>query len=363
MERLVPFKITYFNKKAFLTSFGIILLGFSAFSQTSSSTDGWVNSDHKPENLMGVKQGWFVGGDVGPNLFYGAVTKYNNYPKPKDFKTSFGRAFSLYGGKKFKFGLSAEAQLFKGTIQGYKVSPPIYNRKFLGDVLDYSVSAKYNLSQMFFREKQDRKFWNRLGVYATVGFGQVFYRSILYKLANNNQWYVEKATGYHTKGVDSAGVGSGGGVVTTKTKRSSSFILPVGCKVNFRLNKRADIVLDVYYVNVFARSMDSWVRPWIHDDKYLYTGIGLCLNLGRTDEDEPPTEQRFLRPKPKKEKHATAAADNADVDASGLPTGTASTAKRGLFKKKSKKEDKDLEVKLKLYELQLKLFEMQFLLQ
>ncbi len=350
------------KSKYYLRVTVFLSIGFSScplFSQTSESSDGWVNSEHKEENLMGIKQGWFVGADFGTNLFYGAVTLYNNVPKPKDFSKSFGRGYSFYGGKKFKYGLSAEAQVFKGTLQGEKIAPPLYERRFTGDVMNYSVSAKYNLSQLFFRERQDRKFFNRLGLYATVGVGQAFYRSILYKQANNNQWYIEKTTGYSTKGIDSAGVGSAGGVVTNKTKMASSIILPVGGKINYKLNKKTDIVLDIYYVNVFTRSMDSWVRPWIHDDKYLYTGVGLCYNVGRTDEDELPPGQRFLRPKEKKPK----AESTTTVTDTELPVATASVGKKGLFKRKSKKEDKDLEIKLKLYELQLKLFEMQFLVQ
>jgi hypothetical protein len=354
-------KATKWKSKYYLQVIVFLLICFSnnsLFSQTSG-TDGWVNSDHKRENLMGLKQGWFVGADFGTNLYYGAVTLYNNFPKPKDFCHSFGRGYSFYGGKKFKYGLAAEAQVFKGTIQGEKISPPLYERKFTGDLLNYSVSVKYNLSQLFFREKQDRKFFNRLGLYATVGFGQVFYRSILYKLAYNNQWYIENVTGYKATGIDLAGPNSAGGVITSKASRASSFILPVGGKVNFKLNKRTDIVLDIYYVNVFSTAMDSWVRTWTKDDRYLYTGLGLCYNFGRGDEDEVPSEQRMLRPKERKAKAESAA----DID-TGLPT-ESSSKMNGPTKKstrKSKKEDKDLEVKMKLYELQLKLFEMQFLL-
>ena len=346
------------SKSKFYFKIGIFL--WISVSSFSSFSQAWINSDHKQENLMGVKKGWFVGADFGSNLYYGAISLYNNFPKTKDFNKSFGTGYSFYGGKKFKFGLAAEAQVFKGNIQGYKISPPLYERKFKGDVLSYAINVKYNLSQLFFREKQDRKFWNRLGLFATAGFGQVYYRSILYKLASNNQWYIEKATGYNTKGVDSAGIGTAGGVVTTKSKMASSFILPIGGKINFKLNKKTDIVLDICYVTIFSKSVDSWQRAWTKDDKYLYTGLGLCYNFGRGDEDEVPEDQRILRPQAKNSKAESSDASDAYT---GDLTGD-SPAKKGLFnKKKSKKEDKDLEVKLKLYELQLKLFEMQFLIQ
>ncbi|MEO8867806.1 MAG: hypothetical protein ABI388_06325 [Bacteroidia bacterium] len=364
MKRLLHLKHAHFTKRNIFLFLLLIVSSFSSFSQSKTSspsdTATWVNSEHTSENLMGLKQGWFIGGDAGTTLFYGDVALYNNFPKFKDFSKSFGRGLSVYGGKKFKFGLAAEAQAFYGTLQGQKVAPPLYQRYFKGDVLNYSVSLKYNLSQLFFRNKQDRKFFNRLAVYATVGFGQAFYRSRLYKLANNNQWYLEKATGYSTSGIDSAGPHSAGGLVDTKTKMQSAFILPVGGKINYKLNKKTDIVLDFYYVTVFADNVDSWSRSWSHKDKYFYTGIGLCYNFGRGDDDELPYNQRILRPHDKKGK-ATVDINSADID---MPATTGSISK-GSSKRKSKnaKEDKDLEVKLKLYELQLKLFEMQFLIQ
>lgn len=362
MKTFLQVKGSDFRKKTIFIFLSIIVTGFSSFSQSQtnpSDTATWVNSEHTSENLMGLKQGWFVGGDVGTTLFYGDVALYNNFPKFKDFNKSFGRGLSLYGGKKFKFGLAAEAQAFYGTLQGQKNAPPLYQRYFKGDVLNYSISVKYNLAQLFFREKQDRKFFNRLGVYATVGIGQAFFRSRLYKLASNNQWYLEKATGYSTSGIDSAGPSSAGGLVNTKAKMQSAIILPVGGKISYRLNKKTDIVLDFYYVTVFSDQVDSWSRSWSHKDKYLYTGVGLCYNFGRSSEDEIPYDQRLLRPHGKKSNP-----DVSSADTDMMPATTGSISK-GSSKRRSKsaKEDKDLEVKLKLYELQLKLFEMQFLIQ
>ncbi len=356
MKKIVA--LNKFNfKKTKLIVVAFLFFNVSLFSQVipvTNDTSTWINSDHTPENLMGLKKGWFAGADFGSNLFYGDVALYNNFPKFKDFGKSFGSGYSFYGGKKFKWGLAAEAQLFKGTLQGQKVAPPLYQRYFKGDVMNYSINLKYNLSQLLFRNKQDRKFYNRLGLFATVGFGQAFFRSRLYKFVGSN-WYLEKTTGYSSSGIDSAGQHSAGGLVVNKSKMQSAFILPVGGKINFKLNKKTDIVFDLYYVTVFSDLLDSWSRSWSHRDKYFYTGVGLCYNFGRGDDDEVPENQRILRPKPKKAK-ATESSDDSDVKMSG-----SSTQRRSLFKRKDNKEDKDLELKLKLYEIQLKLFEMQFM--
>ena len=361
---------TVFNKIEFYfckinlcnTFFSIVLVLFSVNSgaQTSDSTvkSTYDNPEHTSENLMGVKQGWFLGIDAGTNLYYGDIALYNNFPQLKDYSKSAGRGFNIYGGKKFKFGLSAEIQLFKGTLKGEKRSGNLYPRYFRADIMGYSLSAKYNLTQLIFRNKNDRSFYNRLTLYFTVGCGQIFFRSRLYKYAGSNpQWYLERVSGYTSSGIDSAGNGSGGGLVTDKAKTVSAIILPIGGKLNFKLNNRTDLVLDMSYVTVFSDQLDSWSRSWSHKDRYLYTGIGLMYNFGTKADTEIPDEDRFFRPHSKKSNtHVSSDA----YDKSPAPSGD---SKKGLFKKKVNKEDKDLEIKMKLYELQLKLFEMQYLVQ
>lgn len=329
--------------------------------ESNSSSDpikaNYDNPEHTSEDLLGLKDGWFVGFDGGATLFYGDVALYDNFPKPSDLKKSMGGGVSLLGGKKFKFGLAAEIQLFKGTLKGEKQAANLYQRYFTSDLLGYSVSAKYNLSQLMFREKNDRRFFNRLAVYVNVGAGQTFFRSRLYKLANNNKWYLENVSGFTTAGIDSAGAKSSAGIVTDKVKTVSSIIIPVGAKVNFKLNANTDLFLDVSYVTVFSDQLDAWVRTWTHKDRYLYTGVGLMYNFGKSEGNDIPDSDRFLRPHGKKSKSKKVSGDAYEKSSS---TST-SDSKKGLFKKKEKKEDKDLEIKLKLYELQLKLFEMQYL--
>ncbi|MBS1636780.1 MAG: hypothetical protein JST26_12765 [Bacteroidetes bacterium] len=316
-------------------------------------TNTWVNPAHTQEKYMNIKEGWFLGADVGSTLFYGDVALYNVFPKYKDFGASFGNGYSFYFGKKFLYGLSAEVQGFKGTLRGEKRADNLYPRYFRGDVIDYSLSVKYNLSQLVFREIPGRKFFNRFTVYITVGGGQTLFRSRLYKYARNDQWYLEKATGYTTVGVDSAGASSAGGLVATKTKFQSAIIIPAGGKIHFKLNAQTDIVLDGRYVTVFSDKMDSWERTWSHKDKYLYTGIGINYNMFAKAEGDIPDDQRIFRPH-HKSKDAYAGTTSSSQSAYPTPSGKRSG--------KGKKADKDLEIKLKLYELQLKLFEMQYML-
>ncbi len=344
---------------AFFLAFGLMLFSLLSFSQddrSASKKSKYKNPEHTSENYMKLKQGWFIGVDAGPTLFYGDVALYNNFPKAKDFNKSAGRGFSLYGGKKFKFGLSAELQVFNGTLKGEKQADKLYRRYFYTDLMSYSVSAKYNLTQLMFRNKNDRPFFNRLTLYLTVGCGQIFFRSRLYKYAINNQWYLEKVSGYSSSGIDSAGIAAAGGLVQDKAKTVSAISLPVGGKLNFKLNQKTNIVLNVNYVTCFTDQIDSWSRSWSHKDRYLYTGIGIMYNFGLAEKDDIPQSDRLLRPDKKK------SSSKNESDAYEKSTSDKSSSSSKRKSKKEAKADKDLEIKLKLYELQLKIFEMQYLI-
>lgn len=321
-----------------------ITLSFTALAQ-----DKWQNPEHTNENFMSFKTGWFVGADGGVSLFYGDVTKYNYFPKFADYKKSFGNGFSIHGGKKFKYGLAAEIQLSKGTLKGEKIADKLYPRYFNADYMDYSVGLKFNLSQQIFRGTQPRKFFNRLSVFATVSGGQTFFRSRLYKQANNGQWYLEHVNGYSASGIDSAGINRAGGLVTNKTAMASAIILPVGGKINYMLNGKTEITFDLRYVTVFSDKLDSWERSWTHYDKYMYMGVGLTYNIGKTDGDDMPDSQRYLPHEKKDEVSA-----NPDDMQGKVPS------RGGLFRRKAK-SDKDTEIRLKMYELMLMMFEMNYM--
>jgi hypothetical protein len=337
---------------------GLVLLGFSAFSQStetaSAGGSGWVNPEHTQEDYMDFKQGWFIGADIGKTVYYGDVALYNVFPKTSQFKQSMGNCGSFYFGKKFKFGLSAEVQGFKGSLRGNKISYRLYERHFDADFFQYSVNVKYNLSQLVFRDIPGRKVFNRFTVYLTAGGGQMFFRSRLYKHAANDYWYLENTNGYSTAGIDSAGPTSAGGNVLDKTQMHTAIAIPAGVKINFKLNGKTDVVLDATYSTVLTDDLDSWKRTWSHQDRYLYLGLGLVYNLFA--DGDIPDDQRIFRPRDK-----TAATDAYDKDEAPK------TERKGLFNfggrsKGNKKDDRDLEVRMKMYELQLKLFEMQYLM-
>lgn len=325
---------------------------------------GWVNPEHTSEDyLTSGTEGWFFGGDIGKTVFYGDVALYDVFPKWGDWKKSMGNCGSFYFGKKFIFGLSVELEGYMGSLIGEKRSGTLYPRQFRADFFQYSGSVKYNLSQLIFRDIPGRKFFNRFTVYITGGGGQMFFRSRLYKQPNNGLWYLEKASGFTTLGIDSASSIRSSGIVTEKTKMITAIAIPAGAKINFKLNGQTDMVLNLTYTTIFSDQVDSWVRTWSHKDRYLYMGIGINHNINTGKDGDIPDDQRFLRPHGKKKKDAyDKGGDN--------ESGKSSARKGGLFnlgggKSKSsgnKENNKDLEVRMKMYELQLKLFEMQYLM-
>jgi len=322
-------------------------------------TSAWVNPAHTSEEYLSFTDGWFIGADIGKTVFYGDVTLYNIFPKRSDYKASMGNCGSFFFGKKIIYGLSVELQGYMGTLVGEKKSGELYRRRFTGDYFQYSGSVKYNLSQLAFRDTPGRKFFNRFTLYLTAGGGQMFFRSRLYKQAYNGIWYLENANGYSTVGIDSISTTRGAGIVTEKTKMLTAIAIPAGVKTHFKLNGQTDMVLDVTYTTIFSDHVDSWVRTWTHKDRYLHIGFGLVYNLNTGKDADVPEDQRLLRPGSKKTKDAY------DKDSDSGKT----SERKGLFnmgggrsKSSNKKEDKDLELRMKMYELQLKLFEMQYLM-
>lgn len=322
----------------------------NAQGQEKSEGEEWVNPEHTQEKFLDFKNGWFVGAGGGPTVYYGDVALYNHWPKFKDYGQSIAGGFSIFGGKKIIYGLAAEIELSKGKLMGMKIADRLYNRYFKADYMDYSVSVKYNLTQQLFRKPHYSKIISRTSLHLTAGAGQTFFRSRLYKQAHDGNWYLEKVTGFEATGIDSAGITSAGGLVTTRKSMGKALIMPIGGKINYKINHRTDVTMDVRYVTVFSDEVDGWVRSWSHKDRYLYLGFGVTLNIGKKDDEDVPREKRFI---PNEEKTATAGAADGDIPAIPLP---------GKKSGKKTKADRELELKLKMYEMQLMIFELQYLM-
>jgi len=114
-----------------------------------------------------------------------------------------------------------------------------------------------------------------------------------------------------------------------------------------------DIHLDFTQTSTFTDRLDAFSRDWTANDKYNYIGLGITYNFNRTADDAP-------KKRPKKEKDID---ENNNEDNTSL---NSDNIKKGIFSKNNKQkkgnDDELLNIRLKLFETQLKLFEMQYLL-
>lgn len=346
-------------KKIFFTFFSTVFTCFSLqplyaqqqqfdqIEQVAEPENEEVKMPDDQGNYLDLKSGWFLGGDIGTSLLYGDVTTYNVFPDFSNFNKIFGSGVSILGGKKIKWGLSGEIQLSSLKTKGYKTSIPNNPFYFNGDYRSYSVSAKYNLSDFYMRNMGKRisgKIPNRLQTYFSVGIGQVFFRSRLYYAADKR---LKKTYGYK----ESAQGQITGQQLLEKDKALRSLIVPLSFKFQYRLNFQTDVLFDFYYVNAFSDKLDGWDRNWTAQDRYMYVGVGLVRNFGRTADDELPNSMRYL-PQEKKKKNEDMA-DNIIVT---------DDTKRGWFRRKKRStnvSDDELNLRLKMLDTQLKLFEIQ----
>jgi len=336
-------KLTYFIN---YTAIVVLLLLFSSRISAQQQYDSVTVVDDQGQYLD-FKSGWFFGADAGTTLFYGDVTTYNVFPKFSDFNKSFGHGISLFGGKQIKWGLSGEIQVSSGSLKGTKTDVANIPFFFNGDYQSYSLSAKYNISDLYLRKfgkRSNGKNANRMNVYFTVGGGQVFYRSRLYYVAGNR---LKQAYGY-TETLPTQPTGQ---YLLEKSNSLSSIIIPVGVKFQHKLNYKTDLSFDFYYVNTFTDKLDAWERSWSHEDRYLYMAVGLVYHFGRReDSDEVPKSLRVSSEKKE--------VSNDDASEAGD-----SAPRKGLFGRRSRKsnstDNDDLNLRLKLFDTQLKLFEMQ----
>jgi hypothetical protein len=327
------------------TSSLIILFGLSSLKAQDNQDTPAPEATDDQGDYLDIKSGWFFGADAGTTLFYGDVTTFNVFPKFKDFNESFGSGVSIFGGKKIKWGLSGEIQLNSGKLEGIKMS--IINNPFFFNTQyqSYSISAKYNISDFYSRKAGARgeggRVINRMNIYITAGIGQVFYRSRL-NYANDNR--IKDYYGYKTTSASQLT----GQQFLEKDKSLRTLIVPIGAKFQYKMNYKTEIVFDFYYVNSSSDKLDAWERSWTQNDRYMYMGAGLVLHFGKSESEDIPEKLRF--------KKNSSSSDDVPEEEN----------KKGVFKSKSKRRssssDEDLNLRLKLFETQLKLFEMQHLM-
>jgi hypothetical protein len=306
--------------------------------KTSSNEEG----GDEDKNFGPVFDGASISFSAGMNVYFGDIAAYNLFPRPSQFGDHITGAMKFSIARDIKWGLGGKLNYQRGSLEGTrKTGKNSSVKSFRNRFYDVSLQVRYLLSNALFKKNQNGRF----KLYTQFGFGSMWYRSQLYDTETlNTKDYEGFIEIENTQGLAQK-------TLSDKTAKARTWTIPYGLTLIYRYNHKMDIHLDFTQTATFTDRLDAFDRDWTAKDKYDYIGIGVTYNFNRTSADAPKKRQ-------KKE-----VSEDAHEDES---SSTESTEKKGLFgkKKKSKKADGDelLNIRLKLFETQLKLFEMQYLL-
>jgi hypothetical protein len=305
--------------------------------KTSSSSESSGEGGNK--NFGPALDGAFISLSAGTNMYFGDLAAYNLFPRPSQFSDHLTSAFKATMGRDIKWGLGAQLNYQTGSLIGTRKtgkhsSTYSFNNKFY----DISLQLNYNLNDVISKKSE----FNRFTIYGHIGFGSMWYRTQLYDTytfgTKDYEGYVEVD---NTQSLAQK-------TLSDNAKRARTWTIPYGVRINYRYNYKMDFHFDFTQTSTFTDRLDAFSRDWTANDKYNYVGIGVTFNFNRSSDDAPKKKAKKEIPDDE------STSDNSD------------NLKNKIFggkkKRKSSKEDELLNVRLKLFETQLKLFEMQYLL-
>ncbi len=296
------------------------------------------------KNFGPIFDGVSISASAGINIYFGDLADYNMFPKINEIGKYSTSAFKFSIARDIKWGLGAKLNYQSGKLEGTrqpgKQSSTI---SFENSFYDISLQPQLLISDVLFKKNDSR----RLKIYAHVGIGYMWYRTQQYDTETR---FTRDYEGYIAiEGTESLSQKT----LSDKTPKATALTIPYGLTFFYKINHKIDLHLDFTQSSTNTDRLDAFRRDWTAKDKYDYIGIGLTYNFNRTSDDAP-------KKRSKKD-------DIKKFDEETTLDSSTKEPKKGLFnglkkKKKSSKEDELLNVRLKLFETQLKLFEMQYLL-
>lgn len=309
-------------------------------TESSSST----SEEEGDKNLGAAFNGAWISVSGGMNYYFGDIARYRVFPRPSQFDEHIRSAFKVSLGREIKWGMGAQASFQKGSLIGTrKTGKNSSTVTFENQFYDISLEINYLLNKALFKPNEHNRFY----LYGYIGFSSVWYRTYLYDTETLNtkdfEGFVERP---ETQSVSQKNL-------FEKEGNPQTFAIPVGMRLNFRYNHKMDIHLDYSLTSTFTDRLDAFDRSWTAKDKYAYVGLGVTYNFNRTKDDAPKKREKTKKNTDTNE--ASSEETNDDIK-SGILSRNKGKSKR------SKKDDELLNIRLKLFETQLKLFEMQYLL-
>jgi hypothetical protein len=302
-------------------------------SSSTSTEDG-------NKNFGPIFDGAFISISAGMNTYFGDIADYNLFPKFSQFGDHVTSGFKATLGREIKYGIGAQLNYQRGRLIGTrKTGKHSSTVSFRNKFYDISLQLSYSLNDVLLKKGE----YNRFSLYGHVGFGSMWYRTQLfdtYSLGTKDyEGYIEMD---NTQSLAQK-------TLSENTKRARTWTIPYGIRINYRVNYKMDFHFDFTQTSTFTDRLDAFSRDWTAKDKYDYIGFGVTFNFNRSGDDAP-------KKRPKKESSLDdVTSDNTNDNKKSLFGGNKK-------KRKQAKEDELLNVRLKLFETQLKLFEMQYLL-
>ncbi|MDT8412653.1 MAG: hypothetical protein RQ875_09345 [Vicingaceae bacterium] len=339
------------TKKILLSSLFVSIFTCFAFAQiptveteNSTTTEDVNTSESDGDKSMGVVfDGMSVTLSAGMNVYFGDIAAYKLFPRPNQFNEHITAGFKATIAREIKWGLGAQINYQRGSLIGTR--QPGKQSSFVSfenQFFDLSFQVRYFLNNALFKKNE----YNRFYLYAQVGVGTMWYRSRLFDTKSFGTkdfegWVEVEATQDLAQKT-----------LSDKVARAKTFTIPYGLTINYKYNYKIDIHLDITQTSTFTDRIDAFRRDWTAYDKYSYIGLGLTYNFNRTTADAPKKREKTK----KKDKENATLSNDDNIKQSLL------SKKSDKKSKKNSEDDELLNIRLKLFETQLKLFEMQYLL-
>lgn len=213
--------------------------------------DPSIYAQNKPDTLF--RPNLQVGVSAGTSLFFGDIKQNNFWPlnnNNNEWRYAYGLNFNYSFSPVFMFRVAG----LYGELSGTKRSRHIW---FENDYYEINFNTVVNLNNLFGRNREDRL----VNLFGTAGFGIINFNSVVKRMG---EYYVLKRVGY--------GYGTG----FEGRDRQSFFMVGVG--VNFRVNKRFDIIVETTNKYAFTDLLDG-TESGKYNDVYNYTSIGIVYRF------------------------------------------------------------------------------------
>jgi OOP family OmpA-OmpF porin len=224
------------------------------------------------------------GVSFGSNLTYTDLKQYD-FGLATKYHSELGWGGGINGSVALNSIFAVQGQLNYATINGvhrlgtgtsHKKHTKSYNNYFTGDLFDYTLDINVNITNLLFNPKhQLRKYY----IYGYAGVGLVSFRSVRYKLVNDNDNDpILSYEGYNGKDLKN-----------NKVPRTNEVFVPLGLGIRYKLNANWSITAETSGRYMKSDKLDAFVAGKAKDAYQLST-LGVVYNFS-SKIDEPESKQ------------------------------------------------------------------------